>query len=566
MDKKKKAALITGGIIAATAITAKVMEKRAEKTTYRAEEVEPIPEREKSFYERKVKRGLDVACATAAITVFSPLYLTLAALVKKNLGSPVLFTQERPGLTRDGKETIFKLYKFRTMTDERDAEGNLLPDEKRLTKFGAWLRSTSLDELPEAFNILNGTMSVIGPRPQLVRDMVFMTKEERKRHTAKPGLSGLAQVNGRNAISWEDKFKWDEKYLGEIGLVEDTKLVLKTVGKAFIKQEGITEEGQATAEDFGDYLLKEGKVDQQTYDQKQEEAKQILNPKKPTSLDEEIFSSPAPTTPYSVLMSLYIKEKPEYLDLAISSILNQTCKPDEIVIVKDGEITEELQGVLDKYEKAYPDLFNVVGYEKNRGLGLALNYGLSHCKNELVARMDTDDIAKPDRCEKQVKAFELHPDYAIIGSAVDEFYGGISNITSRRVVPTTPEAIYDFAKRRSAFNHPSVMYRKSEVLKYGGYGNLRRNQDVDLFGRMLFGGCKAANFEESLLWFRSDENLSKRRKSWENTWSYIDTIKRFWKMGYSSFSDYAMIAVAQTGMYVMPIGVQNWLYKKFLRK
>ena len=185
----------------------------------------------------------------------------VALLVKIKLGSPVIFTQDRPGLVdKNGRETIFKMYKFRTMTDERDEEGNLLPDEIRLTKFGAWLRKTSLDELPEAFNILNGTMSVIGPRPQLVRDMVFMTDEQRMRHTAKPGLSGLAQVNGRNAITWEDKLEWDQKYIKKVGLIEDINIILETVKKAFIKQEGISQDDMATAEDFGDYLLRTGKI------------------------------------------------------------------------------------------------------------------------------------------------------------------------------------------------------------------------------------------------------------------------------------------------------------------
>lgn len=265
-------------------------------------------------------------------------------------------------------------------------------------------------------------------------------------------------------------------------------------------------------------------------------------------------------------MSLYIKERPKYLDLAINSMINQTLKPDEIVIVKDGKITPELEEVLERYIEKYPEIFRIVGYEQNRGLGLALNYGLKYCKNELIARMDTDDISKPERCMKQVKAFEKYPDCAIVGSAVDEFYGDTNNITGRRVVPTDYNEIYKFAKRRSAFNHPSVMYKKSKVLEFDGYSNLRRNQDVDLFGRMLYGGCRAVNFKESLLWFRSDENLSKRRKSWENTWSYINTIWRFWKMGYSSFFDVLIVAGAQTIMYLMPICIQNWLYKKFLRK
>lgn len=269
---------------------------------------------------------------------------------------------------------------------------------------------------------------------------------------------------------------------------------------------------------------------------------------------------------YSVLMSLYIKEKTEYLRLAIDSMLNQTVKPDEIVIVEDGPLTEELLGILKEYKGKYGDLFNIVVSEKNLGLGKALNLGLEHCKNELVARMDTDDIAKPERCEKQLGAFAKDAKLDLVGSAVDEFFDTTDVINSRRVVPTTHEEIYNFAKRRSAFNHPTVMYKKSRVLKFNGYGDLRRNQDVDLFGRMLFGGCKAYNFEESLLLFRSNNDLSKRRKSWENTWSYIATIKKFWEMGYSGFSDFAVVAIAQTGMFLMPVCVQNWVYKNFLRK
>lgn len=269
---------------------------------------------------------------------------------------------------------------------------------------------------------------------------------------------------------------------------------------------------------------------------------------------------------YSVLMSLYNKEKPEYLRLAVDSVLSQTVIPDEIVIVKDGPLTDELEDVLQKYTNAHPTIFNIVSSEKNLGLGLALNLGLQNCKNELVARMDTDDIAKPDRCEKQLKMYKSMPNLSLLGSSVDEFYSDPALVISRRVVPTEHKAIYEYAKKRSAFNHPTVMFKKSKVLEVGGYGDLRRNQDVDLFGRMLFSGGIAGNIEESLLWFRSNDDLAKRRKSWENTKSYIDTIKKFWKMGYSSFGDYLMIAIAQTGMFLMPVKLQHWVYKKFLRK
>jgi len=202
----------------------------------------------------------------------------VAILVRTKLGSPVLFTQPRPGMVnpKTGREKIFKMYKFRTMTDERDANGELLPDEIRLTSFGAWLRKTSLDELPEVFNILNGTMSVIGPRPQLVRDMTFMTPEQRMRHTAKPGLSGLAQVNGRNAISWDDKLAWDLKYIEKISFLGDVRIIFKTVQTALIKQEGINAENMATAEDYGDYLFRVGRVSKAEYDEKMAEAKRIL--------------------------------------------------------------------------------------------------------------------------------------------------------------------------------------------------------------------------------------------------------------------------------------------------
>lgn len=269
---------------------------------------------------------------------------------------------------------------------------------------------------------------------------------------------------------------------------------------------------------------------------------------------------------YSVLMSLYIKEKPEYLRMAIQSMVDQNYAPDEIVIVKDGIITEELQAVLNDFSEKYPRLFNIVGYERNRGLGLALNFGLEHCRNELVARMDTDDISKPDRCKKQLKVFESYPELSIVGSFVDEFFSSPNEVVSVRAVPEKHNDIYNFAKRRSAFNHPTVMYKKTKVLENGGYSNLRRNQDVDLFGRMLFAGCKAENIGESLLYFRSNDSLAKRRKSWENTKSYIETVKRFWKMGYASLGDYILIAIAQTGMFIMPVKLQHWIYKKFLRK
>lgn len=230
------------------------------------------------FYEQYIKRLLDIICCLAAILMFGWLYIIVAILVRVKLGSPVLFKQPRPGKIdpKTGKEKIFNMYKFRSMSDERDENGNLLPDAVRLTKFGKALRTTSLDELPEAFNILKGDMSIIGPRPQLVRDMVFMTDEQRMRHTAKPGLSGLAQVKGRNAITWEDKLRWDLKYIEKVSFLGDLKIVWQTVVKAFVKQEGITDGDMATAYDYGDWLLIDGRINREEYEKKQTEAKKLI--------------------------------------------------------------------------------------------------------------------------------------------------------------------------------------------------------------------------------------------------------------------------------------------------
>ncbi|RJV24905.1 sugar transferase [Coprococcus sp. AF18-48] len=199
----------------------------------------------KKFYEKYVKRPQDLLCALVALIVLSPVLLITAFLVRVKLGSPVIFKQKRPGL--NGK--IFTLYKFRTMIDARDKDGNLLPDEVRLTKFGKLLRSTSLDELPELLNILFGDIAVIGPRPLLVEYLPRYNEEQRRRHEVRPGLSGLAQVNGRNAISWEDKFRYDVEYVDHVTFLGDWKIIFQTIWNV-LKRDGISSETSATMEVF----------------------------------------------------------------------------------------------------------------------------------------------------------------------------------------------------------------------------------------------------------------------------------------------------------------------------
>ncbi len=197
------------------------------------------------MYAKVFKRVFDFLIALLAIICLSPIYIITAILVRKNLGAPVFFRQKRPG--RNGE--IFGMYKFRSMTDERDEQGNLLPDEIRLTSFGKKLRSTSIDELPELFNILKGDMSLVGPRPLLVQYLPLYNERQSHRHDVRPGLTGLAQVNGRNAISWEEKFEYDVRYAEHVTFLGDLKILFATVGKVF-KREGISAEGQATMDFF----------------------------------------------------------------------------------------------------------------------------------------------------------------------------------------------------------------------------------------------------------------------------------------------------------------------------
>lgn len=230
------------------------------------------------MYAKCLKRALDFFLSLCALLVLSPVLLLLTVVGAVVMGGNPFFTQLRPGKKdENGNEHIFRLIKFRTMTNKRDEHGNLLPDTKRLTAYGRFIRTTSLDELPELINILKGDMAVVGPRPQLVRDMVFMTEKQRRRHTVRPGLTGLAQVNGRNCISWEEKFEWDLVYLDEgITLWGDIKIIFKTVGKVFARSDTVRE-GTASDVDFGDWLLQNGAVTEEQYYDKNQEAIRLMH-------------------------------------------------------------------------------------------------------------------------------------------------------------------------------------------------------------------------------------------------------------------------------------------------
>ena len=214
---------------------------------------------------------MDITASVTALIILSPLLLWLAWKIKKNLGSPVIFSQIRPGKDRK----LFRLYKFRSMTDAKDKDGNLLPDEDRMTDFGRKLRATSLDELPELWNILKGDMSIVGPRPQLVRDMVFFTEEEMHRQDITPGLTGLAQISGRNNIDWKERFTYDLQYISNISLQEDLHIIWQTIFKVS-QQEDIVTDGMETSEDYGDWLLRKCFIEKDFYIERQNKAQKLI--------------------------------------------------------------------------------------------------------------------------------------------------------------------------------------------------------------------------------------------------------------------------------------------------
>lgn len=228
------------------------------------------------MYEKYIKRVLDLVLSAIALMILSPvlIVLTIAGAIAMK-GNP-FFVQPRPGkMKKNGKETIFKLVKFRTMSNEKDKNGNLLPDDMRLNRYGKFLRSTSLDELPELVNILLGQLSIVGPRPQLVADMVFMTPEQRGRHSVRQGLTGLAQCNGRNSLTWERKIEYDLEYIENITFLGDVKIIFKTFVNV-LKREGISEEGMETAQNLGDYLLSKGEIDEAEYLERMQQAQALI--------------------------------------------------------------------------------------------------------------------------------------------------------------------------------------------------------------------------------------------------------------------------------------------------
>lgn len=265
--------------------------------------------------------------------------------------------------------------------------------------------------------------------------------------------------------------------------------------------------------------------------------------------------------PYSVLMTVYQKDNPDYFWQSLESMLTQSVKPDEVVVVTDGPITDELQTVVDELDKNYPGIIKEIRLNENVGLGTALKIGVPKCKHELIARMDSDDISLPNRCKLQLEAFAENPLLDIVGYSIKEFSDSVDNIIGERRVPESNAEIYKFGKLRDPFNHPTVMFRKSKVLSSGNYGSYRKNQDSDLWIKMLSHNAVCMNLSEDQFRFRFDVATYARRKNWINTSSLIEIRYKAWKNGYNTIMEFLIISIGQIARYVLPNCFQTILYK-----
>lgn len=269
---------------------------------------------------------------------------------------------------------------------------------------------------------------------------------------------------------------------------------------------------------------------------------------------------------YSVLMSVYQKEKAEFFKLSLKSMFEQTCPPEQVVVVCDGKLTEELDQVLEDFKRQYPKILTLHRLEENMGTGYAANVGLELCRNELIAKMDSDDIAYMDRCEKQLLEFKRESTLDMLGGYVSEFEGDISNEKAVKKVPEMHKDIMQYAKRRNPFNNQTLMYKKSKAVECGGYTCNTRCEDYDFVSKMLISGAKCRNIPECLVHYRLDAGAYERRKNWKNTVGFVSVRYKNWKRGFCSFADFLIPCIAQMVLFVLPVAFTKKIYTVILRR
>lgn len=472
-----------------------------------------------------VKRVLDFTISLCFILILFPLEVLLAILIKLEDGEKVLFIQKRTGY----KGKLINVYKFRTMKINNDVLEFSKEDE--YTKIGKIIRKLSLDELPQLINILKGDMSFIGPRPWITEYYERFNEHQKKRCDVLPGLSGLAQINGRNNITIFEKIAYDICYVDRISLALDIKICLCTI-LSVIKKDGAVS---------SKFTIKE------ELEQLEGQEKQLISSE----------------NKYTVLMSIYKNDKPEWIEQAILSMLNQTMKPDEVLILVDGYISKEIKSVLKLFEKE--SIINIKYFEENRGLGPVLRDGVIIAKNELIARMDADDISVPERCELQLKNFQEKPYLDLVGGYFYEFMNDLDEKVSLKKYPITNEEIKKFAKRRNPFAHPSVMFRKSSVIRCGNYRDVNLCEDYDLWSRMLLNKCNCENINKPILNMRVDENFYDRRGGFDYMKKIINFKYTLLQRHFCSIFDFCYSALASILVCVIPNRLRERVYLKYLR-
>lgn len=493
--------------------------------------------RKKTIYEKRIKRVIDFILSLGGLVLFVPLYIILAIAIYIDDPGPILFAQKRIGQNKK----YFYLHKFRSMkvSTPPDVPTHLLENPAQyVTGVGKFLRKYSLDELPQIWDIFVGHMSIVGPRPALWnQEDLIAERDKYGANEVKPGLTGWAQINGRDELEIAEKARFDGEYVKELnksslsGFRMDLKCFFVTISKV-INHEGVVES------DTGEIHK-----------------------------CEEEFVENVKQEPFSVLMSVYAKEKAEYLDLALkSNLVDQTYMPDEFIMICDGPLTEELDDVINSYEKRFPEVFRVYRTEKNQGLAEALNLGLTKCTYDLVARSDSDDVCSPNRFEVQTRYMGTHPEIDIVSSYIDEFDEDWRKPRKKKTMPLTNDELYKMAKFRNPINHMAVMYRKNVILEIGAYHQIPCVEDYELWVRALIKGHKLANIDQFLVHARVGNGMVKRRSNKEYINSWRELSNYMMKNGMIGKREFIRNMIAIRCFIYMPVTVKETIYKKILRK
>ena len=573
-----------------------------------------------------LKRGVDIVLSGGAIVVLSPILGLLALAIKLDSPGPVLFKQKRVGKNKE----LFEIYKFRTMRTDtpKDMPTHMLKDpDQFITKTGKFLRKTSLDELPQIFNIFTGKMSVIGPRPALWnQDDLISERDKYHANDVRPGLTGWAQINGRDELEIDVKAKFDGDYVNEMGLMMDIKCFLATIGSVLL-HDGVVEGGTGELEETVDaQIIDPEKIDKEAKigaavvgtagavglaglglvckhiknkeskkDKKSDKVfikkvfsftaslafiigflnniQKMIHLKKSTNkefmnmIKNNIKMNPNASNKFSVLMSVYYKELPEAFDLALSSILEkQTLLPDEFVLVCDGPLSEELDNIINKYVTKFEDIMKVYRLESNVGLGKALNYGLERCTYNYIARADSDDICNRYRFEKQMRYLIDNPDVDVIGSNIEEFNDVPGDIGLEKKMPKTEKEILKMSRFRNPFNHMTVVFKKNVIESVGSYQHLPYLEDYYLWVRVLSKGYKVYNIDEPLVNARIGNGMVKRRgeKQYISSWRKLNIFML--SQGMINYACYSRNMLAVRLFIYIPNNVREIVYKNILRK